>query len=292
MLFQLRNWAPPAGPGWVIVTTGPGGNATSGMLLQHNPHLAAAFNVDWHLGLPHAGTEEAGMDDGGDDDEGPGHELAASAHGLVNVIAWGLLMPLGVVAARHFKHEDPLWFHVHRSMQSVAFALGALGLASGLLLTADHAESPFPVHRNLGIALVVVASLQVLAIVARPDKDAKVRPLWNMAHWWTGRAVLLLAIVNIYEGLDAIGAGTLWTGAYTAALAAILITDLVLERQRLRAWLTEEPRSPLQLRAQSWAAAWWGYGRLAANVSTSHIDNTAAAELKSLQSGPLSSSLP
>jgi hypothetical protein len=41
------------------------------------------------------------------------------AHGALMVLSWGFLLPAGAVLARFFKHREPLWFHLHRSVQVV-----------------------------------------------------------------------------------------------------------------------------------------------------------------------------
>lgn len=40
--------------------------------------------------------------------------LPLQAHGWLMVVGWGVLIPLGILTARHAKRWDPLWFHVHR----------------------------------------------------------------------------------------------------------------------------------------------------------------------------------
>lgn len=70
---------------------------------------------------------------------------------------------------------------------------------------------------------------QVLAVVLRPKKDAKVRPLWNQYHHWVGRSAIVLAIVNVYIGLHLYNAGTAWETAYTIVWVAVLALYAALE---------------------------------------------------------------
>ena len=37
--------------------------------------------------------------------------------------------------------------------------------------------------------------------MGRPHLDSSYRRSWNAAHWWNGRLLLLLGIVQIYDGL-------------------------------------------------------------------------------------------
>ena len=34
-------------------------------------------------------------------------------HGIFVVLAWGFFLPWGAFIARHMKHREPLWFHLH-----------------------------------------------------------------------------------------------------------------------------------------------------------------------------------
>lgn len=40
----------------------------------------------------------------------------------------------------------------------------------------------------------------LLGLIARPPKTSMVRRVWNLTHWTVGRAVLALAIANIFIG--------------------------------------------------------------------------------------------
>ncbi|KAG6551301.1 hypothetical protein Mapa_007087 [Marchantia paleacea] len=97
-------------------------------------------------------------------------------HGIINALAWGIMFPLGVMAARYmrpFKIFDPLWFYVRR-VSSVRIHLGVVGWGMGLklgtLTTVDHSK-----HRNLGIALFTLVTVQITALGLRPDLDNKYR---------------------------------------------------------------------------------------------------------------------
>lgn len=38
-------------------------------------------------------------------------------HGILMVVGFGILVPIGVLVARTLKPLDPLWFHLHRIIQ-------------------------------------------------------------------------------------------------------------------------------------------------------------------------------
>ena len=48
------------------------------------------------------------------------------AHGSLMLVSWGVILPMGVLAAHFLRHRDPTWFKAHRAMQTIGL-LCALG---------------------------------------------------------------------------------------------------------------------------------------------------------------------
>jgi hypothetical protein len=89
--------------------------------------------------------------------------LCLQTHGVFNTVAWGILLPIGVMSARYlrpFAWADPLWFYLHIICQLTGYALGVVGWGLGLKLQ-KYATPIKYYHRNLGIAIFVFATLQV-----------------------------------------------------------------------------------------------------------------------------------
>ena len=79
-------------------------------------------------------------------------------------MSWGVLFPFGVIIARYlrtFPSADPAWFYLHVSCQVSAYAIGVAGWATGLTLGSQSVGVQYSGHRNIGIALFCVATLQV-----------------------------------------------------------------------------------------------------------------------------------
>ena len=90
--------------------------------------------------------------------------LIFQIHGVLNAVSWGLLFPIGIVIARYlrvFPSADPAWFYLHISCQISAYAIGTAGWATGLKLGSESEGYVVYDHRNIGIALFSMASLQV-----------------------------------------------------------------------------------------------------------------------------------
>lgn len=100
-------------------------------------------------------------------------------HARVMVLAWSVLLPLGVLAARYFKvtpqqdwprHIDNrVWWHAHRALQYSGVVLMLVGVAlawdRGARLTSIAAW-----HAYLGWGIVVLGVLQVVGAWMRGSK--------------------------------------------------------------------------------------------------------------------------
>ncbi|CAI7746988.1 unnamed protein product [Closterium sp. NIES-53] len=142
---------------YVIMAKGQGGNGDTGALEPHSPFNTART----YLRLAGAGPPQ----------------WLQAAHGLVNLLAWGLILPIGMLLARHLPQLDPSysssssasassapssafpfpfpssavavvtsgpgtpsWVKLHRVVQAGGYALGAFGFFLGLLMWGDAHE--------------------------------------------------------------------------------------------------------------------------------------------------------
>ncbi|CAN0927278.1 Auxilin-related protein 2 [Linum grandiflorum] len=151
------------------------------------------------------------------------------SHGIMNMVGWGILMILGAILARYFKHLDPLWFYAHVLVQSSGFVLGIIGVITGLLLQDDLDARHVSTHKALGILVLVLGCLQVMALMLRPEKSTKYRVYWNFYHYTVGRILMAFAITNVFYGIHLGGEGSGWNGGYGAVLSVLFVTIVVLE---------------------------------------------------------------
>lgn len=169
------------------------------------------------------------------------------AHGILNIIGWGILLPVGAMAARYGKQYEPHWFYAHAAFQVTGFAIVLAGLITGLNLRNDFPDVDIDKHQGLGIFIFVLATIQISAILIRPKKDAKVRRYWNWGHWWTGRIAIVLAIVNTFVGIYLTDVNAKkWKEGYGVTLAINLVQFIVMETLLWVRWAKEkkEPRLP------------------------------------------------
>lgn len=154
------------------------------------------------------------------------HTIAwwASWHGRLMVLAWGVALPLGVLAARFFKVmprqdwprvlDNKLWWQAHRGLQYGGMVLMMLGLwlawghASGATFGAR-------LHRWLGWTVAALGIFQMVGGLARGSKggptDTGLRgDHYDMTRWRKGferlhkslgYLALLLALATLALGL-------------------------------------------------------------------------------------------
>ncbi|CAN8260129.1 unnamed protein product [Cochlearia groenlandica] len=157
------------------------------------------------------------------------HSKLRKTHGLMNMFGWGILIIIGAIVARHMKQWDPTWFYAHIAIQTTGFLLGLTGVVCGLVLENRTDANNVSKHKGLGITILVMGILQVMAMLARPDKESKYRKYWNWYHHNIGRVLIILAIFNIFYGVHLAKGGSAWNGGYGFALAALALAVIALE---------------------------------------------------------------
>ncbi|TYG62462.1 hypothetical protein ES288_D07G233300v1 [Gossypium darwinii] len=155
-----------------------------------------------------------------------------NVHGVLNTVSWGILMPLGAITARYmkvFKSADPAWFYLHVACQSSAYVVGVAGWATGIKLGSDSPGITHNPHRTIGIILFCFGTLQVFALLLRPNKNHKYRLYWNIYHHSIGYSVIILSIVNIFEGFDILNPEDKWERIYIGILIFLGAVATLLE---------------------------------------------------------------
>ncbi|KAL8261973.1 hypothetical protein R6Q59_026022 [Mikania micrantha] len=153
-------------------------------------------------------------------------------HGILNAVSWGVLFPVGVMVARYlrtFPAADPAWFYLHGSLQVSAYAIGVAGWGTGLKLGSESKGVKYTDHRNIGITLFCLATLQVIALFLRPKIGHKLRFIWNIYHHGNGYAVIALGILNVFKGLEILSPSNKWKLSYIIIISSLGAIAFVLE---------------------------------------------------------------
>ncbi|KAL2635571.1 hypothetical protein R1flu_007052 [Riccia fluitans] len=167
-------------------------------------------------------------------------------HGIINGLAWGIMFPMGILAARYmrpFKIFDPLWFYLHVFCQVSAYILGVAGWGTGLRL-GSLSESENDTHQSLATAMFTLATLQMTALILRPKPGHKYRKYWNIYHHMVGYTLIIISIVNVFKGIDILSPANGWKVAFVVIIITIAGIALILEIVTWTAWFVERKRVP------------------------------------------------
>lgn len=128
------------------------------------------------------------------------------AHGALMVVAWIGFATMAILVARYMKETwgklcgKKAWFQVHRALTVTCLLL----TITGFVLVFVHAEGwsdSGEAHSILGVIATLLACVQPIMALLRPDPDAERRYIFNWAHRCVGITTFILAIINIILGL-------------------------------------------------------------------------------------------
>lgn len=92
--------------------------------------------------------------------------IYVQVHGILNIIGWGTLLPIGVIIARNFRGFPlpwlPNWEKYHISCQTVGYIVGATGWAVGIWLGKASKYYSFPKHATFGTCIFAFATIQIV----------------------------------------------------------------------------------------------------------------------------------
>ncbi|CAN1339893.1 Cytochrome b561 and DOMON domain-containing protein At4g17280 [Linum perenne] len=155
------------------------------------------------------------------------------AHGILNIIGWGILLPVGAIMVRYMRYpfqvDENWWFYTHLTCQLVGYCLGTAGWILGLYLGNASTLYTFQTHRLYSIFIFTFATLQVLAVKLRPRSMDEYKRYWNMYHHFLGYSLLAVIVINIFHGIAILSPDYTWKWTYIGILVALALIVLTLE---------------------------------------------------------------
>ncbi|XP_078433509.1 DOMON domain-containing protein / dopamine beta-monooxygenase N-terminal domain-containing protein [Wolffia australiana] len=194
--IECKNVIDPAAP--LKVVWALGAQWSEGNLTERNMHSLTSFKP-MRVMLMH-GSAEA------DQDLRP----VLAVHGFMMFVAWGILIPGGILSARYLKHvKGDGWFKIHVYLQYSGVAIMLLGL---LFATAELGGfSMSSLHVKFGFTALVLACAQPVNACIRPKKPANgevpssKRILWEYSHVIIGRCAVGVGIASLITGMKHLG---------------------------------------------------------------------------------------
>lgn len=165
-----------------------------------------------------------------------GVDPMVKAHGSLMVVAWLLMSNLGVSIARHFKPLFPgvepggvkLWFQLHRFMMVTAL----LATITGFIIIFVHVggfSSQIMSHAIIGIVVMALALTNPIMAMFRPHPNTERRPIFNWMHYTVGSIARILAIANLFLGVEAHGSLPNWIAVLGGFVGWVVLCEIVLE---------------------------------------------------------------
>ncbi|OWF46377.1 putative ferric-chelate reductase 1 homolog isoform X2 [Mizuhopecten yessoensis] len=141
--------------------------------------------------------------------------IMVKLHGCLMIFAWIFLASIGIVLARFYKPVwsdkkmlgEAYWFQLHRSLMILATLAVIAGIVvifvdvgkwSQLIGQTDWKRA----HPYIGVVVGGVVLLNPLMALFRPHPEDKYRYIFSWAHWAVGTLGHLLAVLNIFIGVE------------------------------------------------------------------------------------------
>ncbi|XP_071119477.1 putative ferric-chelate reductase 1 [Haliotis cracherodii] len=164
------------------------------------------------------------------------------AHGCLMLFAFVFCSSIALLLTKYYKpmwpnkrfFEQRYWFVVHFNLMALAFLVVIIAIilifveAGGWSLTPDLPQRAHPI---LGIIIFICILINPIIALFRPSEDNKCRPVFNWFHWAFGTIANVLAIPNIFIGMDFGKAMIPWWATWIMVFWVIfhLIIEVTLE---------------------------------------------------------------
>ncbi|WVZ79181.1 hypothetical protein U9M48_026789 [Paspalum notatum var. saurae] len=133
-----------------------------------------------------------------------------AVHGFMMFVAWAILLPGGIMAARYLRHvKGDLWFQAHTYLQYSGIAVMFLGV---LFAVAELRGFSFKSrHARIGTVALIFAWVQPINAYLRPHRTENGgslsgnRVVWEYLHILTGRSAALAGTAALFTGLAHLG---------------------------------------------------------------------------------------
>jgi hypothetical protein len=199
---------------------------------------ALTFHGDAHTDTPGAGADLLTVNFfSGSIGSQSGTLGIRDAHAILMFIAWGILLPFGMLWARYTRSRDnDIWFKVHRPCQYTGFVISTAGIILAYVMVGTN-QFRVLAHSVIGTIIFIGSVLQVIGAFFRPHKEkdrpvTNARKIFELSHHWNGRILVCLSVAQIILGIYAIGYDETYTWLlwlYVAVAASVFLFVVIVE---------------------------------------------------------------
>ncbi|KAJ3269089.1 hypothetical protein HDV01_001862, partial [Terramyces sp. JEL0728] len=133
------------------------------------------------------------------------YQNIVALHGVLMFIAWAVSPFFGIYVARFMKDKlGHNWYRLH--VFFMGFACGLITIVSFILIVLYiHPPHFSELHHIFGLIVFLGVLIQIsLGYIsnAKWSPERTFIPWWDKAHWWVGRGLFLLALINVFLGIS------------------------------------------------------------------------------------------
>jgi hypothetical protein len=212
------------------------GSATSNAIPLPEVEMIFAFSTSGDMLMYHGsnrGTLQVNLRDGTTLGTSSGTATLVVVHATLMGIAWAVAAIIGVFVASFVPKSKAWWFPLHVSMVSITALLTVIAFGiivsyvnsvTGQHFTSKATSNTAGAHQVIGLIVFILIWIQICLgiIIDRvwKSKHAKMgegefpaTSVLDRVHWWSGRLLMVLALVNMLLGAIELGS--------TAAIAVL-----------------------------------------------------------------------
>ncbi|RYR63383.1 hypothetical protein Ahy_A04g021183 [Arachis hypogaea] len=195
-------------------------------------------------------------------------------HGILIVVGWGTLLPIGAIIARFFKWKQ--WFWCHVLCQTLGYIVGTIGWCIGIWLRTLSKHYLSKLQLALTIITFTIINLQVSSptylsimrqfdtyvlhvsfnskihsnwstvtqilsvLTMRSNKEGGYRKWWNIWHHATGYAAIGMVVVSIFAGISTEKEAEILIKAYTVIIGVLIVVAVPLQMFRFKSTIKKQ----------------------------------------------------
>ncbi|KAJ3155251.1 hypothetical protein HDU89_007442 [Geranomyces variabilis] len=163
------------------------------------------------------------------------------AHGALLSIAWVILAPVAILVARFGKQALGIWwFRIHMALFLAVVACTYTGFALIYTVVKENSNAHYNyqlsgIHVIFGLIIIIVTAPQALlgfVINYLWSAERTSIPWWDRLHWWSGRFLFLVAMINVPFGIALyhkdVGNSVVWAFTVFGVLSGVAVVAAVL----------------------------------------------------------------
>lgn len=158
--------------------------------------------------------------------------IMIAVHGVLMLFAWLQLGSNGIIHARYTRDlygertwcGVKVWFQAHRMNMALCYCFTAIGFVI-IFVESKKISVDFKLHAILGIIATILATINVIGGIFRPDRDSSMRVAFNWMHRISGIVSATLSVICMITGLSWLHvlAVPVFVAVAVAVIAAIII---------------------------------------------------------------------